>query len=122
MRHACLQLDLQPFVTVSLWVKYGYQPICTGSVIITYAINTTAAAAWCCCPLQRLRSRFPLFLSEFPIELRQYPKGAAMPWHKDEQMFASPQWEVRAAACAQHGIYRMAVANLVMQLRIADRA
>jgi hypothetical protein len=45
--------------------------------------------------LQRLRSRFPLFLSEFPIELRQYPKGAAMPWHKDEQMFASPQWEVR---------------------------
>jgi hypothetical protein len=56
---------------------------------------------WCRCTrlrvLQRLRSRFPLFLSEFPIELRQYPKGAAMPWHKDEQMFASPQWEVRAA-------------------------
>eukprot|EP00882_Tetradesmus_deserticola_P029487 GHRQ01033032.1.p1 GENE.GHRQ01033032.1~~GHRQ01033032.1.p1 ORF type:complete len:185 (+),score=84.41 GHRQ01033032.1:53-607(+) len=43
---------------------------------------------------QRLRSPFPLFLSDFPIELRQYPKGAAMPWHKDEQMYASPQWEV----------------------------
>ncbi|KAF6261555.1 hypothetical protein COO60DRAFT_1625308 [Scenedesmus sp. NREL 46B-D3] len=43
---------------------------------------------------QRLRSPCPLLLSEFPIELRAYPKGAAMPWHKDEQMFASPQWEV----------------------------
>jgi hypothetical protein len=95
-----VQLDLQPVVTVSLWGAVDHQLICTGSVIITYAINKTGAAGRLWCPLQRLRSRFPLFLSEFPIELRQYPKGAAMPWHKDEQMFASPQWEVRAAACA----------------------
>ncbi|WIA22533.1 hypothetical protein OEZ86_009525 [Tetradesmus obliquus] len=54
-----------------------------------FSRQATAAAL-----TQRLRARFPLFLSEFPIELRQYPKGAAMPWHKDEQMFASPQWEI----------------------------
>lgn len=43
---------------------------------------------------QRLKTYFPIFLSDFPIELRQYPRGAEMPWHLDEQMYASPQWEL----------------------------
>ncbi|KAF8063663.1 hypothetical protein HT031_003518 [Scenedesmus sp. PABB004] len=42
----------------------------------------------------RLRSALPLSLSDFPIELRQYPKGAEMPWHLDEQLFKEPQWEM----------------------------
>jgi hypothetical protein len=46
------------------------------------------------CVLQKLKAQFPVFLSDFPIELRQYPKGAEMPWHLDEQMYASPQWEL----------------------------
>eukprot|EP00878_Enallax_costatus_P035194 GHUV01039194.1.p2 GENE.GHUV01039194.1~~GHUV01039194.1.p2 ORF type:complete len:113 (+),score=8.78 GHUV01039194.1:854-1192(+) len=33
-------------------------------------------------------------MSDFPIELRQYPRGSDMPWHLDEQMYASPQWEI----------------------------
>lgn len=44
--------------------------------------------------LQKLKAAFPIFLSDFPIELRQYPRGAEMPWHLDEQMYASPQWEL----------------------------
>eukprot|EP00775_Hariotina_reticulata_P008250 gene8250-8439_t len=44
--------------------------------------------------LQRVRSQFPLFMSDFPVELRQYPKGSDMPWHRDEQLYASPQWEL----------------------------
>jgi hypothetical protein len=43
---------------------------------------------------QKLKAAFPIFLSDFPIELRQYPRGAEMPWHLDEQMYASPQWEL----------------------------
>lgn len=42
------------------------------------------AAAACCRAAaalqtrQRLRCPFPLFLSDFPLELRSYPTGAAM--------------------------------------------
>lgn len=43
---------------------------------------------------QRLKSKWPLYASDFPMELRNYPRGASMPWHKDEQMYASPQWEL----------------------------
>lgn len=46
------------------------------------------------CAVQKLKAQFPVFLSDFPIEVRQYPKGAEMPWHLDEQMYASPQWEL----------------------------
>ena len=44
--------------------------------------------------LQRLKSKWPLYASDFPMELRNYPRGASMPWHRDEQMYASPQWEL----------------------------
>jgi hypothetical protein len=44
--------------------------------------------------LQQLKTAFPIFLSDFPIELRMYPRGANMPWHLDEQMYAMPQWEL----------------------------
>jgi hypothetical protein len=27
------------------------------------------------------------------MELRSYQRAAHMPWHKDEQMYAAPQWE-----------------------------
>ena len=43
---------------------------------------------------ERLRSPAPLFASDFPMELRTYAKSAHMPWHKDEQLYEVPQWEI----------------------------
>jgi hypothetical protein len=73
-----------------------------------YQLNPSGVSALLCanarliapCPtpmppaLQRLKTAFPIFLSDFPIELRKYPRGANMPWHLDEQMYAMPQWEL----------------------------
>lgn len=43
---------------------------------------------------RRLRSRLPLVPASYPMELRHYPRGASMPWHSDEALYAEPQWEL----------------------------
>ena len=35
-----------------------------------------------------------LSLSDYPLELRSYPSGASMAWHRDEPLFAVPQVEL----------------------------
>jgi len=35
-----------------------------------------------------------LSLSDYPLELRSYPSGASMAWHRDEPLFVVPQVEL----------------------------
>ena len=32
-------------------------------------------------------------IGDFPVELRRYPRGASMGWHKDESLYEEPQLE-----------------------------